>query len=265
MEQNGANIERETINEFDALKDLNERLLSEDLDISTYSTEEQNYILNYRENLSTKIEGLKNESYEVLKIYNYSDAQIDAIRNFDGSDAMLRIAASKCTVYGGFTDFSHSSSGSSARMIAAFEWNGAYNPGNPIATKDIFGVTWSAPFTEKSATGHLSHKNANYNSTIQSTVSVTPDDLYISSIQVPNNKLKSVSGADQIGHWIDAGSIISQISTKTNTPEIAGYASYGLNTIIFSPSIDVSKSGVGGSLAFSSGITKAGGSRFYSD
>lgn len=263
MEQNGAQVSRTVINEYDALKELNEELTEGNASRTVeYSKEELEYIANYRDNLVGKIENMQKESDDVLKAYNYTDDQINAIRNFDGSDEMLRRAASRCTVYGGFNNYTTSSNRSSAQMVAAFRWDGAYSPGNPVASKDIFGVTWSAPFKEDSATGHLLHKNANYNNTIQSNVSVKANNLYVSSIQVENNKVASVSGAGMIGHWIESGSIISQLSSNSYAPDLVGYAAYGLSTLSVSPSVSVSGS-PGAGLSFSSGVRNVGGERFY--
>lgn len=263
MEANGAKITKITINEFDALKALNEKLEDgKDERAQVYSAEELDYISNYRANLTKKIENMQQQSDETLKKYDYTDDQIYAIRNFDGSDEMLRRASSECNVYGGFNNFTTSSSRSSAQLVAAFDWNGAYSPGNPVANSDIFGVTWAAPYRENSATGYLIHENVSYNSTIQTTVTVDADDLYVSSIQVDNNKLKTISGTP-IGHWIDAGSIISELSSNSYAPDLAGFAAYGLSSLSISPSVEAGSGGAGASLSFSSGVSEVGSSRFY--
>lgn len=261
MEQNGMKVTHETINEYDIFKELNEDLKENKLARENeYSDEQLNYIENYQDNLTQKIRALQKESDEVLKAYNYTDDQIDAIRNFDGSIEMLKRASSRCEVYGGFNNYTTSSSSSSAQMVAAFRWNGAYTPG--AGTTDIFAVTWSAPFKEKTATGYLVHKNANYNNTLQSTASVKPNDLYVSSINVPNNKNASLSGIGIIGHWIESGSIISEISANSYVPDLAGYAAYGLNTLSLSPNVSAGGSaGIG--LSFSIGISTVGSNRFY--
>lgn len=161
------------------------------------SNEEKDFIINYKDNLIKKIDSLRLESDEVLKRYNYTKEQISAIRNFDGSDEMLRMASSNCEVYGGFNNFTSNSSGSSTQMVAAFRWKGKYSEGNSFASKDIF--------------------------TVDTTATVNADDLYLSSIQVIKNESTVVNG-DVRGHWINAGSIISELSTKTKTPDIVAYA-----------------------------------------
>ena len=187
------------------------------------SNEEKDFIINYKDNLIKKIDSLRLESDEVLKRYNYTKEQISAIRNFDGSDEILRMASSNCEVYGGFNNFTSNSSGSSTQMVAAFRWKGKYSEGNSFASKDIFAVTWSSPFIERSSRGYLSYVNTHYGDTVDTTATVNADDLYLSSIQVIKNESTVVNG-DVRGHWIDAGSIISELSTKTKTPDIVAYA-----------------------------------------
>lgn len=262
MEQNGMNVIHETINEYDILKSLNEDFKENKLTKANgYNDEQLNYIANYEENLTQKIKNLQAENDDILKAYNYTDEQIEAIRNFDGSLEMLRRASSRCEVYGGFNNYVTNSTSSSAQMVAAFAWNGAYTPG--FGTTDIFAVTWSNPFKEKTATGYLVYKNASYNNTIQSTASVKAKDLYISSIDVPNNKNASLPGVGVIGHWIDSGSIISEISANSYAPDLAGYAAYGLNTLLLSPNVSAGAGGAGAGLSFSTGINVVGSSRFY--
>ncbi|WP_416198193.1 hypothetical protein [Sporanaerobacter sp.] len=172
------------------------------------------------------------------------------------------MASSNCEVYGGFNNFTSNSSGSSTQMVAAFRWKGKYSEGNSFASKDIFAVTWSSPFIERSSRGYLSYVNTHYGDTVDTTATVNADDLYLSSIQVIKNESTVVNG-DVRGHWIDAGSIISELSTKTKTPDIVAYAAYGLNTAYASPSVSVGKDSAGVGLSFGSKIKNVGSARFY--
>lgn len=230
MEQNGYHVERIVVTEYDMLEKLNNDYKN-GKSRKTYSPEEINEIVNYKENLIEKVVSLQSESDETLKKYNYTQEQIDAIRNFDGSDEMLRASSSACTVYGGFTDYTHSASGTSVRMIAAFNWNGVYTGGG-FSSKDIFAVTWCSPLRVLSAEGYVTYENSTYGNPQNRTATVVPTGLYADSISF-DKSVTAQYGSNYIGHTIKSGSIISQLSSNTNVVDLVGFASYGVNTLFF--------------------------------
>lgn len=260
MEENGYYVERIVITEYDILEQLNNEYRSGKCRKS-YSLEEADAIVNYKENLTEKVISLQAESDETLKKYNYTQEQIEAIRNFDGSDEMLRASSSACTVYGGFTDYVHSASGTSARMIAAFNWNGVYS-GGIFDAQDIFAVTWCSPLRESSAEGYVTYENSTYGNPQNRTATVVATGLYADSISFDKSVIAKY-GSDYIGHTIKSGSIISQLSSNSDVVELVGYASYGVNTLFLNPSISVGAEEVGVGIGFSTGVEVAGSARFY--
>lgn len=263
----GTEIERllESDNPKDHIKALK---LWEDMNgpgsISEYSISEYDLAKNPEQKQT-----LLQRGYELSKLtenqledMNYSGEDINLIKNFDGSEAALRAVSKECYVYGGFVDFYSSANGTTTTLIAAFDWGEDYSPGGIFSDEDVFGVTFSLPFRgeEEDAEGHLSYYNSHYNETVTATGVVEEVDMYAFEMVFDNNELEN-----NIGHWIDAGSIIADLSTRTEQLEIGGFAEYGLNTESASPSISISKGGPGVGLSFSEGVESAGSDRFYGE
>lgn len=242
---------KQTINEYQALKDLNEEYNKNEQDgllekskFATMPNETINAIKNYKDVYSDKIKGLQTLSKEQLEFFNYTDSQIEAINSFDGSEEMIMLAASTCDVYGDFNSFNPSSRGTTAQLIMAFRWNGVQSNW----FDDIFAVAWSSPLNPTSLSGYVEYKNASYESM---TYNHTPiaDSLYGSYIKFP--KYKNISGKEPF--YVSGGSMILNLKSNGYVADVTGFAKYGYTSITLTGA-GVSFPG-SLSISFSNGVT----------
>lgn len=268
LDQNHCTVEESVYNEYDEYLNIKKALEAMPATAETVHSAEiselQTFVNNFEENFAQKIKYLNTLTDEQLRFVNYRDDQIEAIRNFDGSEEMMRASSSECHVYGGFTDFKSSSSKSSATLIAAFEWEGLYSSNSLFATKDIFGVTWISPFASDTDTeeAYISYKNVNTGTAISSVEYATePEGMFASSVVFKKSKMGYV-GDNPVGHNVDAGSIICYLDTYTKETQVLGFAKYGKTTASGTPSFNIEPDGVGLSISYSEKVTDAGKASF---
>lgn len=250
-----------TINEYEMLKKSYDEIISNpNAGLSMYneSPDKLEFILNYEKEYKTNIKNLQKEDVNTLKAWDYSDEQIEAIKNFDGSEKAMSRASAKCKVYGGFTKFTHNSSSSAAEMVAAFNWQG-----RPIGFfNDIFAVTWTAPYQSKvsQCKASLEYYTTDIKKWRNKSVNLTPkaSGLYNNHISFPKYR-SFVSGIPNT-HFINKGSFIMTMSCKGNHPNLGGYTAYGYTTLNISPSVSYPASL---SISFSTGVKTMGTARFY--
>lgn len=231
-----------------------------------YSPEEVDYILNYKARLTERVEYLNSLTDEQLDLLNCTEEQKYAIRNFDGSDMMLRSAASGLVVDGGFDPFEYpKSGGTKTRLVVYFYWNGGYTPGSLFSNEDIMGASWDSPFqadTENTIIT-LGYVNAKKNSTFNKSGEVIECGKYANGFLIPNNELKFIDDIP-IGHWISDGFMNVPLSTRTKQVEATGFTAYGYNTISATPSIGVGSDGnVTVGFSFSKKVSVVHPKRFY--
>lgn len=205
------------------------------------------------------IEEMDNLSYmgeDDLKSRNFTDKQVNIIKNFDGSKEMALAAAPSVTVYGGFNNYNRTPSLTTTQMISAFQWNGGYS-GFGAPWQDIFATVWSSPFNPTSETGTIRYYRAQNSSYVNRAASVIPGSLRGSHIKMPQSFFNS-NGT----HWIYSGSIISNLRSYSSVGDVAGYSAYGKNTVSLTPGVSFSSNGPSLGITFSSYVNKVGQARF---
>lgn len=266
LEENGGEVQKDVYNEYDAYLEAKQMLESAPMLFNEESDEYDDlytYVETFEENFAEKIAYLNTLTDDQLRFVNYRDDQISAIRNYDGSDEMMRASASQCYVYGGFTNFKSTSSKTSVKLIAAFEWDGLYSYGSFFTTKDIFGVTWNSPFAfnANSAEAYISYKNVNYGTTTSATYTPTQRGLYACEAVFDKSKMQYV-GNNPVSHLVDGGSVICNLDTYTRETQVMGYAEYGKSVSDVTPGISGTPDGVGLSISFNEGIKYGGSAGF---
>lgn len=253
LEASGGNVFSVTINEFDYYLGK----MQEENSILLYSNEDT---LNYRNILEQKVLYANTLSDEQLKAVGYTEEQMVAIRNYDGSDALLKAASTALTIFAGFDPIKTSSSGSTTKLVATFDWHGLYSPGGLLSYEDILGVSWDSPWyaDEDNAIVSFRYYNEYYNDSVWvDGGELVPTGSYCEGIIIPNNESTTINGT-VVGHWITGGGVQIPLSTRTQQVEITGFVAYGKNTISVTPSISfsVGSGGIsgGGGFSFSKGV-----------
>lgn len=252
-------ISKVKINEYQVLKDANEEYNElkkngslKDSKFADFSEDSIYVIENYKEVYTEKIKDLQSKSIEVLKNFNYNDSQIEAIKSFDGSEEMMMLAASTCTVTGGFTNYTHGSDGTTIKLIAEFWWEGL----SPNWFSDIFPVAWSSPMKVDSSVGYVKYKDTYGIDSEVFTHSPEPGGLYMSYMVFAKSKT-----IDQKGYYVSNGTMIIDLSASTDEVDIAGFADYGYTYISVSPGVSFD----GVSFSFTTGTSSMDTDRFYSN
>jgi hypothetical protein len=247
------------INEYQVLKDANEEYNElkkngslTDSKFADYSKDSIYVIENYKEVYTEKIKDLQSKSIEVLKNFNYNNSQIEAIKSFDGSEEMMMLAASTCTVTGGYRNYTHGSNGTTIKLIAEFRWEGL----SPNWFSDIFPVAWSSPMKVDSSVGYVKYKDTYGLNPKTFTHSPKAGGLYMSYMVFDKSK-----NIDQKGYYVSDGSMIIELSASTDEVDIAGFADYGYTYISITPTVSFD----GMSFSFSKGTTSMDTDRFYSN
>ena len=267
LEESGYDVQKTVYNEYDAYLEIKQALENNPMStdgISEEYDEMRNYIADFESTYAEKIEYLNTLTDEQLRFVNYRDDQIYAIRNYDGSSEMMRASASECYVYGGFTNFKSTTTKTSAKLIAAFEWDGLYNYGSLFATKDIFGVTWISPFKSDASSeeGYITYKNVNTETAIYD-VEYAPkqEGMFASGVVFNISKMEYV-GNNPVSHLVDSGSIICNLDTYTRETQVLGFAKYGKSTGNVTPAFAFSPDGVGLSIGYVNKVTEGGSNGF---
>lgn len=238
MELEGKRVIKSEITVYDLLDDMDE------LQRSKHEQE----IIDEVDNLSLMDE-------DELKTRNFTDTQIKNIKNFDGTREMALEAAPSIYVYGAFNNFNRKSSLTTVQMVSAFRWNGGYS-GFGAPWKDIFACVWSSPFNPSSETGHLKYVRTQNNKTVNTTAKVIEDSLRGSHIQVPQS-LSNSNGT----HWINSGSIITNLRSNSSVGDVSGFTAYGKNTVSLTPGVTFSSKGTTLGISFSTFVKQVGQKR----
>lgn len=245
------------LNEYQVLRKLSEEYEEAKADntlseskFAEMSTEEIEAIEDYRGYFSDRAELLQSWTDKQLQSAGYTEEQIDIVRNFDGSEASMMSLASDCTVKARLLSYSHSSKGSSAEVIAWFNWSGIHSNN----FKDIFAIVWSSPFKEVSSSGYVKYKN--YDTTLIKKINYEPEPegLYGSCIIFPKYKSVTHEGT----YYITGGSMTLNLSSNANVADFTAYCEYGYTNLNINPGFSIDGSGLGVSISFSSGISTIG-------
>lgn len=245
------------LNEYQILRKLSEEYEEAKADntisgskFAEMSTEEIEAIEDYQEYFSDRVDLLQSWTDKQLQSAGYTEEQIDIVRNFDGSEASMMSLASDCTVKANLVSYSHSSKGSSAKVIAWFNWKGIHSNN----FKDIFALVWSSPFKEVSSSGYVKYKD--YDTTLTKKINhkPEPEGLYGSCIIFPKYKSVTHEGT----YYITGGSMTLTLSSNADVLDFTAYCEYGYTHLNINPGFSVDGSGVGVSISFNSGISTIG-------
>ena len=242
-------------NEYLTVKKMNEEYLKNKSSkkFKAMSNYEISQLENYKKVYQEHIYDMKKKSVDELKRFNYTDEQIEAIVNYDGSEEMTTRAASYVDVYGGFQYYSHGSTGSRADVIMAFNWYGS----PAYYFDDIFAVTWTH-FRVLEAHSALGWEptHSKYERYTETDYPIKASGTYSDYMQFPKRKSNT--------HTLSGGSIKYIFVANTNVIDPVVYAAYGYNTINISPSVSFSSAGtVGASISFGAAMTTADSARVY--
>lgn len=245
------------INEFEMLKDLNKDLKrgnNKEM-FSQLSRANKEIISNFREVYTEQIKELDTYSNEQLVYWGYDSDQIDAIRNFDGSDEMMTRAATKVVVKIGFRNKVYTSAGGTkVKLIADFNCKGITITG----FDDMFAVTWSSPLSISSRQGTLEYRGNAYLNPTEVSKTVRSNGIYGCEMVFGTSRGfdNPKPGMAKIYKYLYAGSIILNLKSNTKVKDFQGYAAYGHTSITFG---GVSASILpGASISFSVGTSTAG-------
>lgn len=263
LEGYGLAHEQVVYNEYDAY--LRDKAILESTPVSSSDFVEKSIetIADFEERFPEKIRELNTRSDEQLQFLNYTDDQIYAIRNFDGSPEMMRRAAATCTVYGGFNNWSATSTKTTTQMIAAFQWNGEYTYGALLGNKDIFATTWTAPFQSEleDEEGYVTYKYSKDIKSYTDSYSTTAKGLFASQMVFKNSKSAYYNGT-VVSYLVSGGSIICYLSSEYRERMATGFASYGKNKASVTPALSVTPDGVSMSLEYTEKVTDVASDRW---
>ena len=251
--QSDKNPTARSVNEYDILKGLNNQYKKDQKNglsekYSTFSEDNLDAIINYKEYYTQKIYKLQKLSDQQLRFVGYDNKQINAIRNFDGSEKMIEAAATTVSVDVGFRNKTNTSSGTTVDLIAAFNSKGITSNW----WNDIFSVVWSEPLTVSSCEGYVEYRDTYYMNSQTINHNPRAGGVYAREIEFP----KYIDAG--VAKYVYAGSMIIHLKSNTTVSDFAAYAAYGYTgATISGVGIDVSYPG-GLSIQFGSAMTKAG-------
>lgn len=200
----------------------------------------------YEKNYKKHIYSMKDLSIEELREFNYSDLQIEAIKNYDGSREMTIAAATTVSVYCDIYNVYKTSAGSGCRVLSTFSINGVLS----TIFSDIFVLTISQPLSISYREGHLVYSNG---SGTNSLIYPTPwlEGTHAAYLTFPTST--SFGGYQK---QIYGGHILVDLTSNAYIADMQAYAAYGHTYLSISPSFSLAP--IGGGINFSSGVTKMG-------
>ena len=164
------------INEYQSLvekKAAYEKKVIQRITLSENETEEYNQIVDSISNYPNYIYSLQNLSEDELKAKHYTDAQIDAIMNYDGSEEMTIRASAYVSATLTCNDFYYSSSDNRTYITATFSGKWVGDP--MFRFQDTIGIGFvgsNAKFLQKSSPATVTFDNG---------ISLTPTGQYDSA------------------------------------------------------------------------------------
>jgi len=275
---NGTEKTKISINEYTLLKNLNDAdianmnsknnavvgkstqtnpdntIISEDSAQISKTVTKAHLIQEYKE----KIYQLKGWSETQLANVGYNQQQINAIKNFDGSEELMMLAATSVDVSIEIIDVNATTNGTTATISASFNCAGIQS--NWFL--DVFGVGWSYPLTMVSSSGTVRYKTADGWSTTDYHAPINAGSLY--GQQMKFYKYKTIYAGDPSGihhgsYYIQNGSMTIELKSNTMVYDIAALATYGYTTFGINPSVSFSANGtIGAGFSFTSGTTSVG-------
>lgn len=250
--------EKIIINEYEVLKELNKEYnyakekneLSINETFNKFTAEDILMIENFKDEYLDKIYGLKSWNLGDLKRAGYTEEQIDAIKNFDGSERMLIQASTRIHVDIGFRNLVRSNSRTTVDLISSFNCYGLVQSN---WFNDIFTVVFNTPFSVSRRTATLRYYRPENQSNSYTYPTVLNNGLYGVEIKFP--KYHDSSGA----HYIHSGSIVLGLTSNSYVFDLQALAKYGYTTFGV-PSATI---GWPPSISFSSGTREIGQAYTY--
>lgn len=236
----------QTINEYEKIKQL-KSLTDEELKKINYSQKDIDQLRNL--DFKSEIRKKAQLSAAELKLKGYSDQQINAIKNFDGSEAMAMAASAYAAIY------SNLNMADSQYFSVGFSWGWVGQP--YFQFTDVISVAWGAINASGSTTSAAINKNSgsvycngNWSTggTFYASYNIL-DEYGGISFYIPMN--------DGIGSYIKSGSgrvIVN--STYGDIQEICMRFGYGHTSTSAKPSVGVSSKGISVSVGYSSNCTE---------
>lgn len=239
------------VNEYKVLKNLNKELeefekskndIKGFIEIEDYSEKDLYIIKNYKEVYKSKIENLKNKDIDALKYLGYEEDQIDAIKNFDGSEEMIMRASSRLSLTTGIRNHEYNSryDETTAQLNIDFRWLGSPT----YEFKDILAIVWSDSYivdTRRSSL-EVQYINEHYREGEAESYDIEYRGLNKAHFEFPKQISKRIPGGVR-GYSISRGGGVIYFSDIERIPRIRTYCAYGYNTLRFNPSFSIDSSG----------------------
>ena len=198
--------------------------------------------LDVDEEYSKHIYSLKDYSESELEKFNYTDKQIELIKNFNGEIEELTLLGASCKTYISKTSYSYSNQYTKAVLNFSFKWSGVpyfkYN--------DCLTFAWNnGLYVDKSK----SYLNVTYKGRYDSTMKQKATQNILSTGDAGVNYTFPVD----IGTMnVSEGSGVVYLDKKANIVEIGTRVEYGHREVTGTPSASVS---IGGGISGSVGIS----------
>ena len=249
----GPEIQRMTINEYEALEQLSKESDSALLQ-KGYSSDEISQIKNYRTVYAEHITSLQSLQAEVLAKHGYNAAQISAIQNFNGSEEQMRLASASFEIYSQTASFTYPDSGgrTSGRLAYGWSWLGI-----PAAKmRDMVAVSWNGWILtrEGSDIAYYSVSTGNYYGTFSASYNAPTNNAWNGA----GHKF-SVSKSDNLYYAKNGGGFFEVECDGLYQKDFFYYIEYGHATFSLDISFGVSvPGGAAGTISFSTGVNVVG-------
>lgn len=248
-------IKTVVINEYqgllDEIEECQKRAINYSLSSSLNDYEQLTLLIEQKEYFIDFLYQQKQLSIDELKEKNYTDEQIDAIKNFDGSDAMA-VAASAYVYVSGAT-MANTTTKHGVRF--SWSWMGTPALAGPAITDGI-AVQWQSVNRAAQPVQTVAHSDTNafvrYGST-RKDLSIT---TYVTQRAAEAKFCMAGADGSELS-WASSGVFDIYVKLPTGTSTVIANTSYefayGHVTLIISPSISFSYKSIGIGISATSG------------
>lgn len=215
--------------------------------------------IDLKENLREAVYSLQNMEIQDLEKMGYTNRQIEAIKNFDGSDEMLMRASAKLTFSMQIEKYTYSNSDdlATAKVKVSYEWSGT----PAMKMDDVLAFLWDENFDIDLDSSYLTVRYSNdyYGTSYSKTYDFVERGLNMAECVFPLHDSKWY-GSELIGHTGLKGNGYLYFTKQEYIKVFKLYGDYGHTGVhVGSPGISVGNSSVGAGINFTVGTDSMGG------